>query len=639
MTFMLTMRLSPLNRFVAALETIVLKQTSGRIVLFVDEIDVVRSLPFSADEFFAAIRELYNRRSDDLQLARLTFGLFGVASPSNLIKDARITPFNIGRRIELKDFTRADAEVLAYGLGDNGTLLLDRIFHWTNGHPYLTQRLCSAAAVSSTQNAADIDKIVSELFLGTRAKDSEDNLKFVSDRLLRATDDTDTVLARYAEVQKGRRVADDDTDPITDVLRLSGIVMSENGTLKVRNRIYKTVFDANWICRQTTPAETRRQHKAYQEGRKKSMIIATFVTAVSLFSISGITLALQNETHAKNVAISDKERARRAEAHAIAEKERADSLLYIANMNLIQQYDEQENYLRVVDLLKETRKLGNSTFEWGYWNREYNRQSRTFRGHKSSVYAVCFSPDSKRVVTGSDDNTAKIWDMATGQEFLTLKGHTETVKSVTFSPDGKRVVTGGDDETAKVWDALTGKEIYTLRGHTNTVKSVAFSPNGKYIVTGSKDRTSKIWNAVTGKEIRTLRGHRDQIWSVAISPDNTRIVTGSADDTAKIWDTETGKELLTLRGHSSLITSVAFSPDGKNIATGSRDTTAKIWDAAMGSNIATYPASISSVEAVAFSPDGKHIAIGSFDTTAKIWNLEDGEVVKTLKGIAIISTA
>ncbi len=240
-------RLSPLNRFVAALETIVLKQTSGRIVLFIDEIDVVRSLPFSADEFFATIRELYNRRSDDKELARLTFGLFGVASPSDLIQDARITPFNIGKRIELKDFTRDDAQVLSNGLGTNGTTLLGRIFYWTNGHPYLTQRLCSSGVAENSQTADDIDKIVASLFLDVRAKDSEDNLKFVSDRLLRATDDTDTVLARYSDILKGKRVPDDDTDPITDVLRLSGIVRSENGTLKVRNKIYESVFNAEWI--------------------------------------------------------------------------------------------------------------------------------------------------------------------------------------------------------------------------------------------------------------------------------------------------------------------------------------------------------------------------------------------------------
>src|SRR2546423_1169719 len=123
---------------------------SSHLVIFVDELDVVRSLPFSTDEFFAAIRECYNSRTEDQQLNRLTFCLLGVATPSDLIRGARTTPFNIGRRIELQDFTPEEAAPLAKGLRDlqtgtyNSELLLQRIFYWTNGHPYLTQRLCQA---------------------------------------------------------------------------------------------------------------------------------------------------------------------------------------------------------------------------------------------------------------------------------------------------------------------------------------------------------------------------------------------------------------------------------------------------------------------------------------------------------------
>src|SRR5207247_958341 len=86
------------------------------LVIFIDEIDVVRGLPFSTDEFFAGIRECYNRRAEDAEYERLTFCLLGVASPSDLIRDTRLTPFNIGRRIELADFTPAEAAPLTEGL-------------------------------------------------------------------------------------------------------------------------------------------------------------------------------------------------------------------------------------------------------------------------------------------------------------------------------------------------------------------------------------------------------------------------------------------------------------------------------------------------------------------------------------------
>src|SRR2546428_5914319 len=138
-------RLSPVQRWFSSIRKAVLAWRRGKVVLFLDEIDSVRSLPFSTDEFFAAIRECYNRRSEDPEFSRLTFCLLGVATPSDLIRDTRITPFNIGQRIELRDFTPEEARPLARGLAKHPRRaqgLLRRILHWTAGHPYLTQRLC-----------------------------------------------------------------------------------------------------------------------------------------------------------------------------------------------------------------------------------------------------------------------------------------------------------------------------------------------------------------------------------------------------------------------------------------------------------------------------------------------------------------
>ncbi len=129
-------RLAPLQRFMRALREIVLPICKGQVVIFVDEIDAVRSLPFSTDEFFAAIRECYNRRTEDAEFTRLTFCLLGVATPSDLIRDLRTTPFNVGQRIELRDFTEAEAAPLAKGLtlqGAEAIKLLQRILYWTGG--------------------------------------------------------------------------------------------------------------------------------------------------------------------------------------------------------------------------------------------------------------------------------------------------------------------------------------------------------------------------------------------------------------------------------------------------------------------------------------------------------------------------
>ena len=140
---------SPLERWTRALREVVLERVRDRVVIFVDEIDATRSVPFVTDEFFASIREFYNRRAEDPELRRLTFCLIGVATPSDLIQDARTTPFNVGARIDLADFSETEAETLLPGLGrpeQIGRTLLKRILYWTGGHPYMTQRLCLAVA-------------------------------------------------------------------------------------------------------------------------------------------------------------------------------------------------------------------------------------------------------------------------------------------------------------------------------------------------------------------------------------------------------------------------------------------------------------------------------------------------------------
>jgi hypothetical protein len=134
--------LGPMRRWVCALEEVVLARVPDRVAIFVDEIDAVRSLPFSTDEFFAGIRELYNRRTEAPELERLTFCLLGVASPSDLIRDTRTTPFNIGRRIELGDFTRDQVEDLnaRHGRPLSGDAEVARFYDLVGGHPYLVRR-------------------------------------------------------------------------------------------------------------------------------------------------------------------------------------------------------------------------------------------------------------------------------------------------------------------------------------------------------------------------------------------------------------------------------------------------------------------------------------------------------------------
>src|SRR5437867_2276625 len=270
-------RLSPVQRWFTAIRKAVLASRPGPAVVFLDEIDTVRGLPFSTDEFFAAIRECYNRRSEASEFNRLTFCLLGVATPSDLIRDPRLTPFNIGRRVELHDFTSQEAAELARGLRGGGAqrgsdeddaaqALLSRILYWTDGHPYLTQRLCRAVAETNWNSgerelrhfqSSTVDRLCEELFLSPRAREYDTNLVFVRERMMRSHTQPLNLLQRYGEIFCGKRVPDDVRNPLVDLLRLAGITKGVQGFLQVRNRVYARVFELTWLRERV---EAQRAH-------------------------------------------------------------------------------------------------------------------------------------------------------------------------------------------------------------------------------------------------------------------------------------------------------------------------------------------------------------------------------------------
>jgi len=274
-------QLGPLQRLMQALRKIVLPKIQQPVVIFFDEIDVVRSLPFSTDEFFAAIRECYNARTQEPNLQRLTFCLIGVATPSDLIADPRITPFNIGQRIDLTDFTEAEAAQLARGLQRNdkqATALLKRILYWTNGQPYLTQKLCQRVADDNTlTKPAGVDRLCEEIFFSSRSRDAENNLQHVRTQVLDKDKDTAALLDLYRQVRSRKKIRDDDTNGLINTLRLSGLVRVWENFLWVRNRIYSRVFDREWIDANMPDAEKRRQKSAFIRGLMQAGAVATVI--------------------------------------------------------------------------------------------------------------------------------------------------------------------------------------------------------------------------------------------------------------------------------------------------------------------------------------------------------------------------
>ncbi|MBT21430.1 hypothetical protein CMK17_15965 [Candidatus Poribacteria bacterium] len=258
-----------------------------------------------------------------------------------------------------------------------------------------------------------------------------------------------------------------------------------------------------------------------------------------------------------------------------------------------------------------------------------SRVRLVLEGHSGSVNSAIYSPGGQRIVTGSSDNTAKVWDANTGKELFTLKSHDGYVKSVAYGPDGQRIVTASADKTAKVWDAETEKELMTLQGHDGYVNSAVYSLDGQRIVTaGRSDKTAKIWDAQTGQELMTLQGHDGSVFSVAYSPDGERIVTTSEDQTAKVWDAETGQHIMTLNGHNARLNSAVWSSDGQRIITASWDETAKVWDANTGQELFTLTGHNGNVLSACWSPDQKRLMTSGQDGIVQIYTTDMDELLQ-----------
>ncbi|CAE7085759.1 unnamed protein product, partial [Rhizoctonia solani] len=254
-------------------------------------------------------------------------------------------------------------------------------------------------------------------------------------------------------------------------------------------------------------------------------------------------------------------------------------------------------------------------------------------GHTGDVNSVAFSPDGKSVVSGSEDNTVRIWD-SNGSSPIgePLKGHSSSVSSVSYSPLGNRIACGSFDNTIRLWDPSTGQQSgHALKGN-HPITSVAFSPDAKLIASGcgsvfSTANAVQLWDVQTRKAAsEPLTGHADAVRSVSFSPDGTRLVSGSLDKTIRVWDVERKLPILgPLEGHTGYLCSVAFSPDSAQIVSCSSDRTIRLWDPRTGQLIGNpYTSHTNYVNSVSFSPQGTYIASGSSDKTVRLWDVRTG---------------
>jgi WD40 repeat protein len=272
----------------------------------------------------------------------------------------------------------------------------------------------------------------------------------------------------------------------------------------------------------------------------------------------------------------------------------------------------------------------------------------TLESHAGWVTVVAFSPDGRRLASGSWDQTVKFWDVPTGQELSTVRSKMKGVQALAFSRDGHWLAAENSSDTVMLWNATTGREIHTLPSNkpldiagSNWIPrsarffrrySITFSPDGRWLASGVDDKTIRLWDVATGRMIRDLTGLRRSVMYAAFSPDGRWLASGDDDKNIRIWDAPTGQEIRLLSGHKKVIYAVAFSPDGRWLASASADKTVKLWDVAAGREVHTLTGHANIVTSLAFSPDGRWLATGSWDKTIKIWDVQTGLEVQTLVG-------
>ena len=674
--------LGPAQRWMAAIEELALKRNGRKLVIFLDEIDSVRSLPFSVDELFASIRETYNRRAQDPEFTRLAFCLLGVSTPSDLIRDPNTTPFNIGRRVELSDFTIAEAGLLAEGFRQHGLPdslcvgLIRRVLYWTRGHPYLTQRLCRAITEDAEiTSGRDVDRLCETEFLTRRARETDPNLAFARNVMIGACEKNQlaSVLSLYAIVRSGRQLRYDPTDSRADILRLSGLVVVNNGQILMRNRIYEHVFDRRWVAETMPGEDLRRQKRAMRRGMMRASLVWSFVLLPCLLAFYQMNRARVSEKHAAIVSEDNKRLSNRTQQLQagllnIQSKEQSakqglsealrKTALAAQSLKLVQSMRTQaEQRLALAQrqvAMEQTR--GKNTAKYidsmsGNIASAFAVRPETgTQGLEYGLRAVEPALKQHRQPTPAAVN-GLVESVNIGIVRTLVLRHTVSLRCVTFSPDGQHILTAGIGQFAYVWNAKSGQLEQTLQAQDNpsrsqAINNVEYSADGNLILTASDDGGIRVWNAniflkkqtkprITIKTDLTLNVHS------ALSPDGKWVIATTSNNVAEIHNITNGEKRVLgapEEWHKDRIFSVAWCHSGNEVVTGSQDGTARVWDIHKKRLVTFFkhPDAVdtnrSTFTTVRFDLHDNLIYLASNDGVARAWVWRDGTVYRIYTG-------
>jgi hypothetical protein len=652
--------LPPVLRLHEFIEQVLLPSTDRNIVIFIDEIDSVLSLDFSSDDFFAMVRGCYNKRAENPEYNRLTFALFGVTTPQDLIADKTRTPFNIGRPIELKGFEITEAIPLAQGLAEkveNSLEVLQEILLWTGGQPFLTQKLCQLAvqnleaqttneATSSNSHRVDnsqlfiADLVQSEAVDNWEFHDEPEHLKTIRDRILRNPQRTGRLLGLYQQIlstftsdsilnnrQDACSTFNDRQDacstknevcilptlvqdsPEKMELLLSGLIVKDGATLRVYNQIYAAIFNQEWI-------------------QKELAKLRPYSESIAAWEASNHT---------------DTSRLLQGRALTEALSWAADKSLSDRDYQFLSASQESEN-LQIQRALSAEKAASQILAEANLVLTKAQQKAK-LTIQLSLLGLAAITTISAGIITHAQQVTQQLENQKKQAIIAQIEALNSTADiSLNYDQLGALIAAvsaGRKIRGIEVSSALKAQTVNRLRHTLNTVRernrfanghTASFSPDGKLIVSVGDNYIVKIFQP-NGKLILNLPGHKQSVSEVTFSPNSKFIASTSYDKTVRIWRADGSLQQI-LKGHQDLVWSASFSHDSKIIASASSDKTIKIWSL-NGVLLQTLKGHTRPVTSVRFSPDGEMLASTSQDKTVKLWK-RDGKgefrLDKTLSG-------
>ncbi len=658
--------LSPVKRLSKFIEEVLLAQVTQNIVIFIDEIDSVLSLSFPTDDFFAFVRACYNQRVDNPDYKRLTFCLLGVATPSDLIADKKRTPFNIGQAIELTGFKLEEAKLsLTPGLQqkvDNPELVLKEVLEWTEGQPFLTQKLCKLVVQKAESRTPNIEQLVQRYIIHNwESQDVPEHLRTIRDRILSNEQRTSRLLGLYQQILQQGEVTTDN-NPEQAELRLSGLVVKQQGTLRVYNQIYQEIFNQSWI--ESELGKLRLYYEAINAWlasscQDDSRLLRGQALREALDWAAGKSLSDQDY----QFLAASQELEKREVQRALALKEEESQILTQANETLTQAQQKAKQRIRIGSVVLALSLVG-ATITGVLANNAFQKQREAQAATRieqqgTSALRQFESGQQLDALLSAMEAGQELNAMVKGDQPLTnypatspmlalqttldnihehnqLKGQQQQLSDVQFSPDGKLLATAGGDCIIRLWN-LKGQLLAVLKGHQRQIPNnegihgskVQFSPNGEYLATiDAEDSIARLWN-LKGQLLSELKGHQGRVYEVLFSPDGKYLVTKGQHGTARFWNLK-GQPLNILKGHQGQISDVQFSRDGKLLATAEGDGTIRLWNL-QGQQFAVLKGHQGAVYTVLFSSDGEHLATRGEDGTVRLWNLK-GQLLTELKG-------